>query len=179
MRVPSHRRLLLRVLAASALLGAAHGLHTSLLGQVAAPSRPAARSLVLQAGQWYLDVDGVVAAVRAELPLDSGGRWLLVPAVSYAHYTLRSPSPTIDLFAPEALVHLQLGQGRIRPYVGAGAGVVLINMFHTVDPVLSLGTGLRADLTPSLGARFELDTRGFGKLRAGSVGWSLGLAQRF
>ena len=170
MRVSPQRRFLLRVLAAGALLGAAPALGTPLQAQ---------RSLVLQAGQWYLDVDGVVAAARAELPLDRGGRWLLVPGVTYAHYTLGSPVPTIDLFAPEALVHLQLGRGRLRPYVGAGAGVVLINMFHTFDPVVSLGTGLRADLTPSLGARLELDARAFGQFKAGSVGWSLGLAQRF
>lgn len=180
MRVPPQRRLLLRVLAAGALLGAAHGLDTPLQAQVPGPNGPQAqRSLVLQAGQWYLDVDGIVAAARAELPLDRRGRWLLVPGVTYAHYTLRSPVPTIDLFAPEALVHLQLGQGRIRPFVGGGAGVVLINMFHTFDPVLSVGTGLRADLTPSLGARIELDARAFGQFKAGSVGWSLGLAQRF
>jgi hypothetical protein len=180
MRVPPQRRLLLRVSAAGALLGAVHGLGTPLHAQVPGPNAPQAqRSLVLQAGQWYLDVDGIVAAARAELPLDHGGRWLLVPGVTYAHYTLRSPVPTIDLIAPEVLVHLQLGQGRIRPYVGAGAGVVLMNMFHTFDPVLSVGTGLRADLTPSLGARVELDARTFGQLKAGSVGWSLGLAQRF
>lgn len=63
--------------------------------------------------------------------------------------------------------------------MGGGAGLVLINMFHTFDPVLSLGTGLRADLTPNLGVRFELDARSFGQFSAASVEWSLGLAQRF
>jgi hypothetical protein len=134
---------------------------------------------VLQAGQWYLNVDGVVAAARVELPLDRNGRWLLVPGVTYAHYTLISPDPHIDLFAPEALVHLQLGSGRVRPYLGGGAGVVLINMFHTFDPVFTVSTGLRADLTTSLGARVEVDARGFGQFKAGSLGWSVGLAQRF
>jgi hypothetical protein len=180
MRVPRQRRLLIRVLAAGTLLGAAHGLGTPLQAQIGKPDRIVGqRNLVLQAGQWYTDVDGTVAAARVELPLDHGGRWLLVPGITYAHYTLRSPVPTIDLFAPEALVHFQLGRGRVRPYVGGGAGVVLINMFHTFDPVLSVGTGLRADVTPSLGVRVELDARAFGQFKAGSVGWSLGLAQRF
>jgi hypothetical protein len=134
---------------------------------------------VLQAGQSYLDVDGIVAAARAELPLDAAGRWLLLPGVTYSHYSLGSSTTRIDFFAPEALVHLQLGQGRVRPYVGGGAGVVLINMFNTFDPVLSVATGLRTDLTPSLGMRLEVDARAFGQFKAGAVGWSLGLAHRF
>ena len=54
-----------------------------------------------------------------------------------------------------------------------------VNMFHTVDPVLSMGAGVRADLTPGWGARVEVDTRAFGRFNAGSVGCSAGLARRF
>lgn len=180
MRIPPLYRLLLRVLVAGGFLGATPALNSVLLAQVlGSDGSQTQRSLVLQAGQWYHDVDGIVAAARAELPLGQDGRWLLVPGLTYSHYTMNSPDPHIDLFAPEALLHLQLGQGRLRPYVGGGVGVVLINMFHTFDPVLSVGTGLRAALTPSLGARIELDARTFGKFKAGSFGWSLGLAQRF
>lgn len=171
---------ILSLVSAGFVVGAAAGLHTPLQAQMTESSQyQAQRALVLQAGQWYLDVGGVVAAARAELPLDRGSRWLLVPGVTYSHYTLGASPTRIDLFAPEVLVHLQLGQGRIRPYVGGGAGVVLINMFHTFDPVVCLGTGLRADLTPSLGARLEVDARSFGQFKAGAVGWSLGVAQRF
>lgn len=177
MRVSPQRGLILSLLAAGALLNAAPKLGTPLQAQ--APASKTQPSLVLQAGQSYLDVDGMVGAARAELPLDRGGRWLLIPGVTYAHYTLRSPSPKVDFFAPEALVHFQLGQGKVRPYLGGGAGLVLINMFHTFDPVLSVSTGLRVDLTPSVGARLELDARTFGEFKAGSVGWSLGLAQHF
>lgn len=146
-----------------------------------APDIGRSHPVVLQAGKWYGDLNGmIVGAIRTELPLDRTGRWLLVPGVTYAHYTLlRSPVPEVDLLAPEALVHLQLAGGRLRPYVGGGAGIVLVNMFHTVDPVLSLGAGLRADLTRDWGARFELDTRVFGQFDAGSVGWSFGIARRF
>jgi hypothetical protein len=180
MRVLSQRRLILSLLTAGPLVIAATGLDMPLQAQAPGPDGyQAQRALVLQAGQWYVDVDGIVAAARAELPLDRGGRWLLVPGVTYSHYSLRSSPTRGDFFAPEALVHLQLGHGRVRPYVGGGAGVVLVNMFHTFDPVLSIGTGLRADLTPSLGARLELDARAFGQFKAGSVGWSLGLAQSF
>ena len=175
-----HRRMLLRLVSAGFLAGAAAGLNTPLQAQASDPGsyRPQ-RSLVLQAGQWHLDVDGVVAAARAELPLGQSGRWLFVPGVTYSHYTLGSSATRVDLFAPEALVHLQLWRGSVRPYVGAGAGLVLINMYHTFDPVVSFGTGLRADLTPTLGARVEVDARGFGQFRAAAIGWSLGLAQRF
>jgi hypothetical protein len=171
------RGLILSLLAAGVLLSAAPKLGTPLQAQT--PGSKGQPSLVLQAGQWYLDLDGIVGAARVELSLAGGGRWLLVPGVTYAHFSFRSPRPVVDLLAPEALVHLQLGRGRIRPYVGGGAGLVLINMFHTFDPVLSVGTGLRADVTPSLGARLELDARAFGEFKAGSIGWSLGFAQRF
>jgi hypothetical protein len=177
MRVSPRHRLILSLSATAALLTTSPKLGTPLQAQARAARDHF--SLVLQAGQSYLDVDGVVGAVRAELPLGGGGRWLVIPGVTYAHYSLGASSPQIDFIAPEALVHFQLGQGRIRPYVGAGAGMVLVNMLHTFDPMLSLGTGLRADLTPNLGARLELDTRSFGTFQAGSVGWSLGLAQRF
>jgi hypothetical protein len=170
---------LLHLLTVSALAGAASLGAVPLRAQTAEQTwTPNGATWVLQAGHWYADVDGTVGAIRAELPLGRTGRWLLVPGVTYAHYTLGSPTE-VDLFAPEALVQLQLGRGRIRPYVGGGAGLVLINMFHTFDPVVSLGAGVRADLTSQWGARVELDTRAFGQFDAGSLGWSVGLARRF
>jgi hypothetical protein len=179
MGISPRHRLLVPTLTAVALACAALGFVPPLRAQAAVIARPQ-RAVVLQAGQWYADVNGmIVGAIRTELPLDRTGRWLLVPGITYAHYTLGSPVPKVDLLAPEALVHLQLGRGWLRPYVGGGAGLVLVNMFHTVDPVLSLGAGLRADLTPEWGARVELDTRAFGRFNAGSVGWSVGLARQF
>jgi hypothetical protein len=133
--------------------------------------------LVLNGGQWHRDLDGVVGAVRFELPMGDSGRWLVVPGLTYAHYTLGSPTQ-IDVFVPEVLVHFQLGRGSVRPYLGAGAGLSVINVIHTFDPVLSLATGLRIDATQHWGARLEADVRSFG-LEAGSVGWSIGIARRF
>jgi hypothetical protein len=153
-----------------------------LLGQTQSARQPHSanpRALVLQAGQWHVDLDGTVAAARVELQLDQKGRWLFVPGLTYAHGPLRSVTET-DVLVPEALIHLQLTRGRIRPYVGGGAGFALINLFdRTIDGVISVGAGLRADLTPEWGARLETDTRIWGKLRAGSVGWSVGVARRF
>jgi hypothetical protein len=141
---------------------------------------PAGRALALQAGRWYADVNGmIVGAVRAELPLGRRGRWLFVPGLIYSHYTLGSPVPALDVFLPEAQVQLQLGLGQMRPYVGIGSGLALVNMMNTVDPVFSLAGGLRWDLTGQWGARVEVDSRAFGPFSAGSVGWSVGLARHF
>ena len=179
MRNSSWRRSLVPSLAVVALGLVAPALLAPLRAQALAFGQ-SQHAVVLQAGRWYADVDGmIVGTLRAELPLDGTGRWLLALGVMYAHYTLGSPVPRVDLLAPEALVHLQLGRGRLRPYVGGGAGLVLVNMFHTVDPVLSLAAGLRADLSRDWGARFELDTRAFGQFDAGTVGWSFGLVRRF
>jgi len=179
MRVTLAPKALVSLLLASTLLAAGAQFGSTLQAQSSESNgSTAGPHLVLQAGRWYHDVNGFVGSARLEFPLDRGGRWLLVPSLAYAHYTLGSPTQ-VDLFAPEALIHFQLGHNRIRPYVGGGAGLVLINMFHTFDPIVSLSTGLRADITPALSARFELDARGFGQFQAGSVGWSVGLARRF
>ena len=132
---------------------------------------------MLNGGRWHRDLDGVVGAVRLELPLGDGGRWLLVPGLTYAHYTLRSPTE-IDVFVPEALVHLQLARGSVRPYLGAGAGLSLINVIRTFDPVLTLATGLRIDFADQWSARVEGDVRSF-RLEERTLGWSLGIARRF
>ena len=176
MRSPQHCSLVLAVLTTGTLLGSppnAGILHS----QTRAASAPSARAFVLNGGEWHRDLDGVVGAARLELPLAGGGRWLIVPGLTYAHYAFGSPTQ-IDVFVPEVLVHFQLGRGSVRPYLGAGAGLSLINVIHTFDPVLTLGTGLRIDLTQQWGARLEADVRSFG-LRAGSVGWSIGIARRF
>ena len=180
MSVSGQHRGFLHLLVVCALAGVAPSGATPLQAQAAgAASPPLGRAWVMQAGHWYTDVSGLVGAVRAELPLGNTGRWLLVPGVTYSHYTLGASPTEIDLFAPEAVLQRQFGRGRIRPYVGGGAGLVLINMFHTVDPIFSLAGGLRADLGTQWGARIELDTRAFGAFRAGAVGWSIGVARHF
>jgi hypothetical protein len=180
MRVTHTARLLLHLLTAGALAATASTGAAPLRAQTAESSWAArGPTWVLQAGQWFADVDGTVGAIRAELPMGRTGRWLFVPGLIYAHYSLGASPTQVDLLAPEALVQLQLGQGGIRPYVGGGAGMVLVNMFHTLDPVVSLGAGVRADLTSQWGARLELDTRAFGQFEAGSLGWSVGVARRF
>jgi hypothetical protein len=137
------------------------------------------RAMVLQGGGWLVDLDGTVLAARAELPVGRSRRWLFVPGLTYAHGDLRSPTST-DALVPEALLHFQLARGRVRPYLGGGAGLAIFNLQdRTLDGVITAAAGLRADLTPRWGARLEADMRIFGNLRAGSVGWGLGVARRF
>jgi hypothetical protein len=137
------------------------------------------RALVLQAGGWLVDLDGTVLAARAELPMGRSGRWLFVPGFTYAHGYLRSPANTGTL-VPEALFHFQLARGGVRPYVGAGAGLSLGNLLdRTIVGVMTVGAGLRTDLTAQWGARLEADMRIFDDFEAGSVGWGLGIARRF
>jgi hypothetical protein len=83
------------------------------------------------------------------------------------------------VLVPEAVIHLQLTHGPIRPYVGGGAGLALINLIHWVDPELLLETGVRADLSGGWGMRVGLDARSFGQFEAGAVGWTLGMAHQF
>jgi hypothetical protein len=136
------------------------------------------RALVLNGGEWYRDLDAVSGTVRIEFPLDAGARWLAVPGLAYAHYTLGSPVPEVDVLVPEVFLHRQLRGGSLRPYIGVGAGVSLLNVIHTLDPVVSLASGLRIDVTRRWGARLEAEVRSFG-FEAASVGWSVGIARGF
>ena len=137
------------------------------------------RSLVLQGGGWLVDLDARVVAARAELPMGRSGRWLFVPGVTFAHGDLRTGPTQTDVLVPEALFHYQLSRGRLRPYIGGGAGLSMVNLFdRTINGVVTVASGLRMDLSPQWGARLEVDTRIFG-FEAGSVGWGLGIARRF
>lgn len=137
------------------------------------------RFLVLQGGGWLVDLDATVVAARVELPMGRSGRWLLVPGLTVAHGDLRTGPTQTDVLIPEALLHYQLTRGRVRPFIGGGAGLALVNLFDkTITGVVTVASGLRVDLTPQWGARLEVDTRMSG-FEAGSVGWGLGIARRF
>jgi hypothetical protein len=137
------------------------------------------RSFVIQGGGWLVDFDATVVAARVELPMSTSGRWLFVPGLTFGHGNLRTGPTQTDVLVPEALFHYQLGRGRLRPYLGGGAGLSLVNLLdRTINGVVTVASGLRYDLTPEWGARLEADMRMFG-FEAGTVGWGLGIARRF
>ncbi|HEX7336047.1 MAG TPA: hypothetical protein VF252_02470 [Gemmatimonadales bacterium] len=118
-------------------------------------------------------------AARVELPLGRSGRWLLVPGLTFGHGYLRAGPNDNEVLIPEALLPYQLSRGRVRPYLGSGAGLALGNLSDgSINSVVMVASGLRADLTPQWGARLEADLRIFGT-DAGTVGWGLGIARRF
>ena len=171
--MPSTGRNLL-LFAAGALLGVALG--GDLHGQAAVTSKPQ-RALVLLGGGWHADLSGAVAAARAEFPLGNG-RFVFAPGLTYAHYHMGSPT-RIDVLVPEAQLQLRLARGgTFRPYLSGGAGFALINVLHTIDPVVTVGAGLRGDLMPHWEALIEVEARSFA-FDKGAAGWRLGLARRF
>ncbi len=52
-----------------------------------------------------------------------------------------------------------------------------VGSHRSINGVVTVGAGLRIDMTPEWGARLETDVRMFG-FEAGSVGWGLGIARR-
>jgi hypothetical protein len=158
----------------AALAGAAFGGDLSAQGSMTSPPQ---RALVLLGGEWHADLSGPVAAARAEFPLGNG-RWVFAPGLTYAHYHIGSPT-MVDVLVPEAQLQLQLARGgAFHPYLAGGAGFALINVIHTIDPVITLGAGLRIDLIREWGALIEAEGRSFG-FEKGAAGWRLGLARRF
>jgi hypothetical protein len=136
-------------------------------------------ALVLQGGGWLIDQDATVFATRAELPISRTGRWLLVPGLTYARGDFKS-SPRSSLLIPEVRLDWQISQGRIRPFVGTGAGFSIGNLIdRQSSEMLTAVSGLRADLSPDWGARLEVEMRLAGGFVAGSAGWGLGIARRF
>jgi hypothetical protein len=183
MATPQIRSLPLLLALVSLLGGAASGgLQAQTLQPCPCSSGPvpiSQRALLLQGGGWLVDMHGTVLAARAELPLGQNGRWLIVPGLTFAHGDLRTGPTQRDVLVPEAFFHFQLARGQIRPYVGGGAGLSLVNLLdRTINPVVTVASGLRADLSPDWGARAEADLRFFG-FEAGTVGWSVGIARRF
>jgi hypothetical protein len=169
---PKGRNLLL--FATAALLGAALGGELHAQAAVASHSQ---RALVLLGGEWHADLSGTVAAARAEFPLGNG-RWVFAPGLTYAHYHIGSPT-MIDVLVPEAQLQFQLARGgAFHPYLAGGAGFGLINVIHTIDPVITVGAGLRVDLMREWGALIEGEARSFG-FEKGAAGWRLGFARRF
>lgn len=137
-------------------------------------------SLVAGVSQFDLSGTGTdaVIGVRAET---AWRRWLVAEAALSSFRPGEDIPRTTRYWIPEAQVQLQIPGARIRPYLGAGGGYVLIPDARPNRGTASLSTGVRAALPGSnLDARGELRVRGIGRNFGGSTAeWTAGVGYRF
>jgi hypothetical protein len=141
----------------------------------------------VNAGAFQFDLSGTgtapMIAGRAELPVN---RYFIAEAGLLAARPEQQFGAKSTFLAPELQLQLQapLADGRIAPYLGAGAGLAmdLRNSRYggnQTDPTISGATGVRYWLTDALGLRAELRVRGIGSGFAGSAAeWTLGTSWR-
>jgi len=131
-------------------------------------ARPPERAITLAAGMMSFDASGTGTATVTSLSIAQtlGSRWIVLEAgATYAGLNEQfrdSPTRTGIL---EGQLQLQWPTNRLRPYLGAGGGVV--HYFTHADgrpatePAVSFGAGLRAALTETWGARLDGRIRGW------------------
>jgi hypothetical protein len=125
------------------------------------------RSVSLSAGAMSFDVSGTGTAPTFALRMDTelGRRWLVGDlGLGYASIEEQSAIDRTQLGILEGQLQLQLPGAYLRPYVGAGAGLISYltqaGGRHEVSGSLSVGAGLRAPLADRVGLRVD------GRLRA-------------
>jgi hypothetical protein len=116
-------------------------------------------------GAMQFDASGTgtapVIALRAAFPIV--GSWLLAEGnLSYASLDEQFSNVGSRIGVAEGQLQAQLPLGRVRPYLGAGAG--WLHYFNNAppsatSPTYSAGAGLRVGLSPRVTARAELRLR--------------------
>jgi hypothetical protein len=137
----------------------------AVLGGGVAPATASAQGLTFAAGTRLYgegEESALVASVRTEYPV---GRALVLEfASSLADVPDGVDRATGSVFELQAQLPLPLGDA-LAPYVGAGFGVAytrLNGQSDGLDPVLSLGAGVRAMFTRQLGLALDARLRGIG-----------------
>ena len=137
---------------------------------------------MLAGGAFQYDLSGVgttgFGALRVELPLT---RFVLVePGLTYARYTPQFADFAASLLFPEVQLQVQTA-GRVRPFLGAGLGPAFAWGGGASETELSLsgGAGVRADISPSWGARAELRIRAIDPFTGTAAEWTAGISRRF
>jgi Outer membrane protein beta-barrel domain len=125
-----------------------------------------------------------VVALRGAVPLV--GSWLLGEGnFSYASLDEQFSDVGTRVGVAEGQLQFQLPLGRVRPYLGAGAG--WLHYFNNAppratSPTYSAAAGLRVGLSPRISARAELRLRTwspFGSGNDSAAEWTGGLAYTF
>ena len=153
-------------------------------------------TVAVMGGAFSYDIDGhgdgVVGfgALRFRLPLS---RYVILePSVGWTSYTAELDSLRMEAGADEGVglllvdfqVQLQLPSGRLRPYMGLGAGGVLdLRSARSPDDyavsTFTLAGGLALDLGAGFGLRAEARGRFLDETRSSAMEYALGLSLDF
>lgn len=138
-------------------------------------------SLALVGGAWEYDLSGTgtswFAGARGSLPV--GGPLVFEPGVTYARYGSQGGSD-VNYLIPEAQLQIESLRGGARPFLGIGAGPALgwSNGDSQIDLSLSVGAGVRFDVSPDWGARAELRVRSIDPWTGTVAEWTAGVSRR-
>ena len=161
-------------------------LSLAMTGIAGAQERTRPLAVSLSYGVFQFDLSGTgdarMFALRAERMFSRRG--LLEGGVVVARPGQQF-GDTTTLVIPELQAQLQLGVGRVAPYLGTGVGWAFdfrdeADGGTQHDITMSVAAGLRGWFSDRFGARAELRVRGFGTGFSGSSAeWTGGLALRF
>ena len=157
----------------------------ALLVVAAAPLRAQQPSpaVALVAGAFQYDLSGVgtapFAGLRLELPRSRA--IVLEPGLTVARYAPQGSATDVWLLIPEVQLQLVRPGGRVRPFVGVGAGssVAFGSGRTESDLTLSAGAGVRLRLSAAWAGRAELRLRAIDPWTGSAAEWTLGLARHF
>ena len=141
------------------------------------------RALALVGGWFQYDLSGTgtvtFVGVRVDLPKST--RLIIEPGVTYTAYRPQSDNEKISLLIPELQFQLQLATGRVRPFLGVGAGAVLISggVPAETELMLSGAGGFRFRLNDKWGLRTELRMRAIDPFTGTAAEWTGGASVRF
>jgi hypothetical protein len=126
--------------------------------------------------QWDLSGTGTApfAALRVDRELTS---WLILDGALGVLRPAEQVTERRTYLIPEAQLQVQLANGMIRPYLGAGVGYMkAISGSSRSYGIFSGSGGARVTVSPLLDVRGELRVTG---VSATLAQWTLGLARRF
>lgn len=142
-------------------------------------TRPAAVSLAVGPSEYDLSGTGTSVAAAAGLAWEVLPALVVEPGLTFFTYKAQFQERVSFLF-PELSVQAQLPRGRVRPFlgVGAGGGFVVSGPSQTVATLHAVG-GVRVQVSPSWGLRGELRVRAVRPWTGNTADFLFGVSRRF
>jgi len=139
---------------------------------------PLALSLALGPSPYDLSGTGTGFAVAAGLPWEPVAGLIVEPGVTFFTYSSQFETRFNYLF-PELSVQAQLPRGRVRPFLGVGAGgaFVVSGPSETVATLHAVG-GVRVAIDATWGVRSELRVRAVRPWVGNTADFLLGVSRR-